>query len=121
MALGVLLGLPFELSRKLKTAWQVRRQLPAESPELPEPRGWTVQRELSTHCTWRALEKDLWANERKLLSQDIWHNDRHAINTLSPRRMPKPVPHRRKYILEQFDGRYSFGEPAPDPVWEDEE
>lgn len=121
MALGVLIGLPFELSRRLKTALQIRRNLPADHPEFPLPRGWTAQHDLSTHCTWRALEKDLWANRRESLSQDVWHNDRHVIDTPSFRRMPKPLPDRRKYILERFDGRHSFGAPAPEPVWKDAE
>lgn len=119
MALGFLIGVPFELSRKLKTALRARRNLPVESPELPQPRAWTVQRDVSGYCSWRALEQDMWATQREALSFDVWHNDRYAIDTSHFRRMPKPLPQRRQYIIDKYDGRYSFGEPVSDPTWSD--
>lgn len=118
LSLGIFLGAPFELSRRLKTAWRVRRNLPVESPELPQPRRWTEQRDMSTHLTWRSLEQDLWADKRNSLSQDVWINDRFTIDTPYFRRMPKAVPDRREYIMSKYDGRYSFGELPHPPHWE---
>lgn len=113
ISIAVLLAAPLDLSRRLKNELRRGRQKVGEpeSPPLPEPKAWTEYRPLgqtSNYFTRTELEKDLWASQRHSLQDDVWRDDRDWINLPRPKAMPRAVPWRREYILETFDGRYSF-------------
>lgn len=112
ISLAVIACAPFELSRRLKTELKKRRgQAAHDVAPLPEPRAWTTQRDESPYFSWRALDVDMWADQREELSRDVWAKQRIEIDSDRERDMPASIPHRREYIMNKYDGGYSYGAP----------
>lgn len=112
ISIAVLLGAPFDLSRRIKNALREERRAPLESDgePLPEPKLWTFQKpnQVSNFFTKHELENDIWASQRAYLDSDAWIDDRQWIDLPRIKSMPSAIPERRDYILGPYDGRYSF-------------
>lgn len=99
-ALGCMVGLPFELSRRLKNALGDK---PTEGPPLPEPHPWTTVRDVPAFAKGRALDIDIWAANREYLNEDVWFEDRDGIDTPQPMAMPREIPRFKREVLDRYD------------------
>lgn len=101
MVLGLMIGAPFELSRRLKNAL-LKQQNKKIVPPLPEPAQWTIQTEPPPYAIGHALDIDIWAANRADLDVDVWASRRQSLD----RKLVHEKPHRvsefrRREILRE--------------------
>lgn len=91
---------PFSLCRRLE------ERLKEPQPPFPKARDWTTLRHNHPYeHTTGSLDVDLWRSSRADLDHDLWQTERHHINAAGIHHERLPLPHRRPYLLNGFNGR----------------